>query len=802
MTTSQSWAGTLPYTAPEQFQGQAVFASDQYALAIMAYEWLCGERPFEGSETTLAYQHAHVPPPRLREKDPSLPEAVEAVVLKALSKQPEQRYISILTFARALERACRGEKNSPISVDGETEVADEPHTTSFWRVFLSHAPSDDITLLNADLTLRELAVQREEASSSQSTDTSSQEERMRQAIRAAQVVLLVLTPHARSATAVHDHLRIARLYRRRILCLWQEGETLQDLLPAGAGAATILDARGSRYKEALDEIIQAIEREQRGVTNVAPVLPELTFEPRNPYKGLHAFTQADRADFFGRHLLVQELLAQLKEQLVSSGSEEERVARFLAVVGPSGSGKSSVVMAGLLPALQDGRLVLIGYWDGTIRLWEVGSGRQLRQMEGHTDWVVSAAFSPDGRLVLTGSKDKTARIWEISSGQQLRQMEGHTGEVWSVAFSPNGQLALTGSLDKTARLWEISSGQQLRLLQGHTGVIGDVAFSPNGQLMLTGSWDYTARLWEVESGQLLRQLKGHWGAVSRVAFSSDGRFVLTSSPDKTARMWDVESGNEIRRFGHTHEVTSVAFSPDGKLVLTGSSDYTVRLWEVSGEREYTWEKDLTSEIGCVAFSPDGRLALTGSRDGTIRLWAVESGRQLWLQEGIGSWIESVASVAEAEQRLRLLDEEGLIWFEEPTRADDYAGHAHLRQEARTLIQLGENWWGLSDMTKSLAAGASDLVMTDVMKIGGVTGWLRGSALAASAGLPLSSHIFPEISVHLLAVSPTAHWLEYLDLAASVLEEPVRADKGQITPSSEPGAGIRWREEMVQRFLLT
>lgn len=159
------------------------------------------------------------------------------------------------------------------------------------------------------------------------------------------------------------------------------------------------------------------------------------------------------------------------------------------------------------------------------------------------------------------------------------------------------------------------------------------------------------------------------------------------------------------------------------------------------------------------------------------------------------------SISQAEQRLRLLDDEGLFWIEEPTRADDYTGHAHIRQEARTPIQLGENWWGLPDMTKSITAEASDLVMLDVMKIGGVTGWLRGSALAASAGLPLSSHIFPEISAHLLAVSPTVHWLEYMDLAASVLEEPVVVDKGQVTPSLKPGTGISWREEMVQRFLL-
>ncbi len=104
------------------------------------------------------------------------------------------------------------------------------------------------------------------------------------------------------------------------------------------------------------------------------------------------------------------------------------------------------------------------------------------------------------------------------------------------------------------------------------------------------------------------------------------------------------------------------------------------------------------------------------------------------------------------------------------------------------------------MAKSVTAGASDLVMIDVMKIGGVTGWLRAAALAASAGLPLSSHIFPEISAHLLTVSPTAQWLEYLDLAGTVLQAKVTVEKGHVMPSSLPGTGLTWQEDMVERFL--
>jgi mandelate racemase len=156
------------------------------------------------------------------------------------------------------------------------------------------------------------------------------------------------------------------------------------------------------------------------------------------------------------------------------------------------------------------------------------------------------------------------------------------------------------------------------------------------------------------------------------------------------------------------------------------------------------------------------------------------------------------SVVEAIARARVLDDEGLTWIEEPTRADDFAGHARIARAARTPIQLGENWWGPHDMAKSIAARASDHVMLDVMKLGGITGWLRAAALAQAAGLPASSHTFPELSAHLLGVTPTCAWLEYLDHAGPILAEPVRVENGYAWPSERPGTGIAWDEDAIAR----
>jgi mandelate racemase len=158
-------------------------------------------------------------------------------------------------------------------------------------------------------------------------------------------------------------------------------------------------------------------------------------------------------------------------------------------------------------------------------------------------------------------------------------------------------------------------------------------------------------------------------------------------------------------------------------------------------------------------------------------------------------------VPEAIRRIRVLDDEGLTWVEEPTRADDYEGHARIARAVRTPLSIGENWWGPSDMAKSLAAGASTFGMPDVMKIGGVTGWLRAAALGQACGIPLSSHVFPEISAHLLAVTPGAHWLEYLDFARPLLREAVQLVDGHVRASEAPGSGLDFDAAAIERYRL-
>jgi mandelate racemase len=157
------------------------------------------------------------------------------------------------------------------------------------------------------------------------------------------------------------------------------------------------------------------------------------------------------------------------------------------------------------------------------------------------------------------------------------------------------------------------------------------------------------------------------------------------------------------------------------------------------------------------------------------------------------------SVNEAIRRGHMLDDEGLYWIEEPIRADDFSGCARVSAELKTPVQIGENFYSTHQMAVSLNTHASDLVMPDLQRIGGISGWVRASALADAAGVEMSSHLFPEISASLLAVTPTAHWLEYVNWANPVLQEPLVIRNGYAVISERSGNGLAWDEAAIAKL---
>jgi tricorn protease-like protein len=270
----------------------------------------------------------------------------------------------------------------------------------------------------------------------------------------------------------------------------------------------------------------------------------------------------------------------------------------------------------------DGRQVISGSGDKTLKLWDVATGREIRTFTGHTNSVNSVAFSPDGKQVISGSRDRTLKLWDVATSREIRTFSGHSGYVESVAFSPDGKQVISGSEDNTLKLWDVATGREIRTFSGLSHWVESVAFSPDGKQAISGSWELSLKLWDVATGREIRTFSVHSNPVYSVAFSPDGKQVVSCSTENTLKLWDVATGREIRTFsGHSSSVLSVAFSPDGRQVISGSGDKTVKLWDVASGREIR-TFGYSNVVRSIAFSPDGSKVVSSDDDFYVRVFNI------------------------------------------------------------------------------------------------------------------------------------------------------------------------------------
>lgn len=239
-------------------------------------------------------------------------------------------------------------------------------------------------------------------------------------------------------------------------------------------------------------------------------------------------------------------------------------------------------------------------------------------------------------------------------------------------------------------------------------------------------------------------------------------------------------------------------------VLLGGSVGAVRAYNSNG----LWRHEVSTIAAEAAdLAAEGGFLAMKLRLGNERLAddlaAIEAVRQ-----GVGSDIDLMVDfnqalgLGDAIRRCRDLDGEGLYWLEEPIAYDNLRGYAELAAKVRTPLQMGENFYGPRDLFTFLQAGAVHYAMADLMRIGGVTGWMRAAAIAGSAGVQLSNHLYPEISAHVLRVSPTAHWLEWVDWALPILSDPIVPVNGHLTASGRPGTDVNWDEAAIAKYEIT
>jgi WD40 repeat protein/transcriptional regulator with XRE-family HTH domain len=277
----------------------------------------------------------------------------------------------------------------------------------------------------------------------------------------------------------------------------------------------------------------------------------------------------------------------------------------------------------------DGARVATASADGTAKIWDATTGKELLTMKGSAyGAVLNAIFSPDGKLLATSGADKIARIWDARSGEELLALSGHSDMVYRIEFSPDASRLATISTDGTAKVWDALTGKALLTLnQGDNAVPHWVTFSPDGSRIAVantrGSNEGWVSIWDVVTGEMLLALPDQNAFVNSVAFSPDGIHIVTTSDDQTARIWDANTGEELLTFyGQTINVTNAAYSPDGTRIATAIGNGQVRVWDAATGQELLTLAGHSTDLTTVAFSFDGTRIVSASRDGTARVWNV------------------------------------------------------------------------------------------------------------------------------------------------------------------------------------
>jgi WD40 repeat protein/sterol desaturase/sphingolipid hydroxylase (fatty acid hydroxylase superfamily) len=319
------------------------------------------------------------------------------------------------------------------------------------------------------------------------------------------------------------------------------------------------------------------------------------------------------------------LATTILRQMPGSGQETEEQRRLLDLCKQKCQMLTGHKGAVLCVAVSgDGRRILSGGADGTVKVWDAATGREERTLTGHHAMVQSVAVSGDGRHVVSGSADRTVKVWDPDTGREECTLNGHLAPVLSVAVSADGQRIVSGSADMTAKVWDATSGKEKHTLSGDPGAVLSVAVSGDGRHVVTAS-AWTAKVWDAETGKEEVTLAGHADLVYGVAISADSHRVVTASFDEKVKVWDAADGREkLSLMGHKGPVYSAALSPDGLYVASGSNDRTVRLWDAARGRELLSLKGHTDAVTGVALSPDGRHLIAGGRDGVVTVWDAPS----------------------------------------------------------------------------------------------------------------------------------------------------------------------------------
>ncbi|GCE46402.1 serine/threonine protein kinase [Thermosporothrix hazakensis] len=545
-------SGTPHYMAPEQFQGKPRPASDQYALGIVVYEWLCGERPFNGaSPFELGWHHAYDQPPPLSKKNTFISAEVEKVVLTALAKDPQQRFKSILEFAEALEQAGQAARPVKLIMPRQQDPAPQLAGTPF------------------------LSPGREEATEEHSMQSLAVQPLFRQDMPLASVASMADIP----SLDLPDDLEIP--------------PHLQELSPTQLRGPEMSPAlfKGPELSPSLLKGRELSPSVFKG-PELSPALQKPA--PRFPHTPWRAAMGEEPVGtllcvYRGHTSKIHTLSWSLDSKWIASGSMD----CFCIWDGRSGKVAFTTPHTGNITAwAPNGRhRAMVQY--GELTVIDAQEHQKVHQyIEG---WIDAMAWSPDSRFLALGGESGKVYIWDVINDQSVITHRSHSKGIKSLAWSPDGRYIAAAGDDGLISIWD--NAPKIRFLarkasvvfRGHIASIRGLAWSPDGSRIVSSSWDNTVQVWDASTAATLVHYRMHSGLVNSLSWSPDSKYIASGGQDHTVQVWDASSGQIIYTYeGHRQDVSNVAWSPDGTRIASvdtfsgdeeGNQVYSVQVWQ-------------------------------------------------------------------------------------------------------------------------------------------------------------------------------------------------------------------------------